>query len=869
MASSGKGEFPLDDSKPQAAGSTLLESQAAPSLATPVSHELQRLPLRSRERYELIEEYARGGLGRVWRARDQDLDRQLALKEILSPNPTTQTRFIREALTTARLEHPSIVTVHDAGRTAGGELFYTMNLVAGRTLAEVVSGATTLSDRLTLLPRMLAVVEAVAYAHDQGVLHRDLKPNNVMIGSFGETTVLDWGLAKDLSDSAPEHQAEWATRPPEVEGLTRLGTVVGTPAYMPPEQASGHAVDTRADIYSLGACLYFVLSGNPPYSVTGETDVLEAVRRQPPTPLLRLAPEVPRDLASIVVRAMARAPEDRYPTAQALALDLSRYLSGQQVLSYRYLLWERAARWLQRHRSVAIASLISLAVVLGGVVVTGLRESVLRRTAEVERGRAERSTRSLLEQQGRSELASGHPRRAAVFLAEALRQAPGDLALQYLLSQSVRPVAAARHQLVGHSKDMVSVAYSPDGKFIVSGGDDPTVRLWNAATGEHVRTWTQEKGVDDLAFSNDSQFVASAGLDDKVRIFRVDGSETRAFKNNKAYRIAFTPDGRRLVIGAQDGEVQILDVHTGEVLKTLKQHSNRAHHLGFSPRGELVVGSWDRTASVWNLETYAQVRLIDGHDSAVTSIAFSHDGKWVAVAENLEIHLRNAETWERSHSILMPQGALFAAVTFSPDDQTLLVTTADGVVRVWHTSSGQLLAVVDVVPEGKLFSSALSPGGDELVTGGLSGSVVVWSLKDVFDFRVLPFGVSYRNSVLPSVLTPDGKRALTPTHAGTLVQWDLQRAERINALEVGPNPETIATDGEGSVATSNIAFRSRAARQWNLEKGAAGWSAEHPRLVHNIAVSADGLTYATACYDGSVRLLEAKTGAIRATFPVT
>jgi eukaryotic-like serine/threonine-protein kinase len=849
---------------------TLNESQAADGLAAPTRSELLRLPLRTRDRYQLVEEFARGGLGRIWRVRDRELGRQLALKEILSPNPTTQTRFIREALTTARLEHPSIVTVHDAGRTDGGELFYTMNLVAGRTLEDVVADATTLTERLALLPRMLAVIEAIAYAHDQGVLHRDLKPNNIMVGSFGETTVIDWGLAKDLHHPPEEPLAESSSRGPDVEGITRLGTVVGTPAYMPPEQASGQPVDRRADIYSLGACLYFVLSGAAPYPAEEQADLLETVRTKPPQPLLERMPAVPKDLAAIVTRAMARGREGRYANAQALAQDLSRYLTGQQVLSYRYLFWERAVRWLQRHRGVAVASFVCLAVLVGGGVVAGLRESVLRVEAETERGRAERSTLSLLEQQGRSELASGHPQRAALFLAAALRQAPTDLALRFLLSQAIRPVAAARHQLVGHSKDMVSVAYSPDGRFIVSGGDDPEVRLWDAATGENVRTWKQDKGVDALTFSSDSQFVGSAGLDDKVRVFKVDGTETRTFQHNKAYRIVFTPDGTRLVVGAQDGEVEVLDVHTGALLKTLTQHTDRTQHLGLSPRGELVIGSWDRTVSIWNLETYERVKLIDGHDSAVSSVAFSHDGKWVAIAENnLAIHIRNAQTWERTHSIYMPAGTIFAAVSFSADDQTLLVTAADGVVRVWHTSSGQLLAVVDVVPEGKLFSSALSPSGDELVTGGLSGSLVVWSMKGVFDFRVLRFGTAYREAVLPSVVSKDGKRAITPTHAGTIVQWDLKTLARLRSFDVGPNPEAIATDASAGVVVSNIAFKSRSARQWNAETGATIWTADHPRLVHNIAVSADGLTYATACYDGAVRVLDALTGTLKATFPLS
>src|SRR5512140_1909163 len=293
------------------------------------------LPEITSDRYRISSEVGRGGIGRVLHALDQVLDRPVALKELFSVNDATRKRFVREVLITARLQHPSIVPVYDAGHRSDRSPFYAMKLVAGRPLDDAIADATTLAQRLALLPTVLAIADAMAYAHSERIIHRDLKPANVLVGKYGETVVIDWGLAKDLAVDDRDALDAGPYRTAGVEH-TVAGFVMGTPAYMAPEQAAGEPVDERADVYALGAILYHVVSGTTPHEGNTLEDMVHCVIRGEVRPLTEREPDVPRDLAAIVTKAMALAPSERYATAHGLADDLRRYLTGQLVASHTY-----------------------------------------------------------------------------------------------------------------------------------------------------------------------------------------------------------------------------------------------------------------------------------------------------------------------------------------------------------------------------------------------------------------------------------------------------------------------------------------------------------------------------------------------------
>src|SRR5262249_55949268 len=220
---------------------------------------------------------------------------------------------------------------------------YAMKLVSGRPLGELIRAAESLPERMALVRHITDVCEAIAYAHSMHILHRDLKPSNVIVGDFGETVVIDWGLAKDISN------LEGTATDKIAAAHTVQGAVVGTPGYMPPEQAFGRTVDERADVYSLGSLLYTVLAGRPPYEGSHPPDLVAQVKAAAPVPLAERDKEIPPDLCAIVDKAMARNPADRYRTARELAQDLKRFVTGQLVAARVYSRAELVRRWIRRH----------------------------------------------------------------------------------------------------------------------------------------------------------------------------------------------------------------------------------------------------------------------------------------------------------------------------------------------------------------------------------------------------------------------------------------------------------------------------------------------------------------------------------------
>jgi hypothetical protein len=314
-------------------------------------------------RYRLGQELGRGGMGRVVEAFDTHLQRTVALKEVLPNAGNIERRFQREVRITARLEHAAIVPLYDSGRLADGRAFYVMRRVSGKPLDEMIARATTLEERLGLLPNVLSAIEAVAHAHSRGVVHRDVKPQNILVGELGETVVIDWGLAKVIADAEePVPDSLEPRLPSAADSLqTQVGSVFGTPGFMAPEQARGDDLGAPADVYALGATLYQMVVGKPPFGGTSATDVITSTLRHRMEPIARAAPGAPPELVTIIEKALAFDAKHRYRDAGELAEDVRRFLTGQLVGAHRYTPRQRMARFARRNRAALIVAALATA----------------------------------------------------------------------------------------------------------------------------------------------------------------------------------------------------------------------------------------------------------------------------------------------------------------------------------------------------------------------------------------------------------------------------------------------------------------------------------------------------------------------------
>ena len=395
-------------------------------------------------RFRILRPHARGGLGAVFVALDTELHREVALKQILdshADDETSRHRFLVEAEITGGLEHPGIVPVYGLGTYGDGRPFYAMRFIRGDSLKDAIERFHTVAELRRdpglrslelrkLLRRFIDVCNAIDYAHSRGVLHRDLKPGNIIVGRHGETLVVDWGLAKATGRSDPD-SGERTLRPSSASGSaeTLPGSALGTPAYMSPEQAEGDLdhLGPRSDVYSLGATLYCLLTGQQPFA--GEVaDVIRAARRGGFRPPRLLDPAIDPALEAVCQKAMALKPEDRYGSCRALADDIDRWMADEPVAAWREPLSRRARRWARRHRTAVTAAAVAL---LAGVIGLGTVAGVLDRVnhqlrdantatseALAETREAQAETKAALRQ---SEESRQQAEAVSTFLVEAFR----------------------------------------------------------------------------------------------------------------------------------------------------------------------------------------------------------------------------------------------------------------------------------------------------------------------------------------------------------------------------------------------------------------------------------------------------------------
>src|SRR5262245_56231875 len=463
---------------------------------------------RTGPRYALIREHGSGGIGRVWVAWDHDLNREVALKELLpewAERSELRQRFLDEARITGQLEHPGIVPVHDLARPADHHSpSYTMRLVKGRSLDAAVkayhqrrlAGQAQPLERAALLQAFVQVCQAVAYAHDRGVIHRDLKGQNVVLGDYGEVIVLDWGLAKLVGQPEGSTPLPAVTlEPAETHDPSLPGTLLGTPSYMAPEQAAGRQdlVDRRTDVYGLGAMLYEVLTGRPPFTGSDKEEVRRQVGTAPPAHPCAVCPSAPPALAAVCLRALAKEPGQRYASALELAEEVRRWLADEPVRAYPEPWGRRLVRWGRRHRAwVRAGAAAVLAVTTVSVLATLLIAGAWRRE-QSNRQQAESLSAGFALERGQLLCEQEDVAAGLLWLGRSLELAA--VADDPDLGQAVRvnPASWRPHlhglkAVIPHPDRVLAAAFAPDGQAILTVSADGKARRWEAATGRLINT---------------------------------------------------------------------------------------------------------------------------------------------------------------------------------------------------------------------------------------------------------------------------------------------------------------------------------------------------------------------------------------------
>jgi WD40 repeat protein len=787
------------------------------------------LPLPSRiGQYTVIGELGHGGMGVVYLAEQANLKRLVALKVIRhGVNATAEevVRFRDEAEAVASLQHPNIVQVHEVG-AQDGVYYLALEYVNGGSLDRQLAGTPQEPWAAARLIETLA--RAIHHAHQRGILHRDLKPANILLGG-------EWpgGRGQEKPDASSRALGPWpltvipkitdfglAKRLEPGDARTQSGLVLGTPSYIAPEQASGKPGDVThsVDIYGLGALLYEMLTGRPPFKGATPLSTLEQVVSQEPVAPSRFQRHIPRDLETVCLKCLEKKPGKRYSSAEGLADDLGRFLSGRPIVARPIGAWGRAWKWAERRPLEAcLTAAVVVVTVLG---LTGILWQWRHAVAERDAARQQSYRASMVA------AASALQMHNILAARRSLETAPEEYR-QWEWHHFHSQLDLASRVLTGHQGSVLGVAFSPDGSRLASISQDQTVQLWEAATGREIAIARGHGGSVDV--------------------------------------LGYSPDGRRLATGGNDGTVRLWDAHTGRALGVCRGHSGPVRALAFSPDGR-----WLGSAALpegdpcrlWDTATGA-LRAVLPAPATTRGLIFTPDGARVICCRNEAIDIVDATTGKQ---IMVPRvvGGYVSCCAVSPDGRRLATgwDYPDNAVRLWDLGSGELLTVM-TGHRNRVGSVAFGPDGTRIASASQDQTVRIWEAAGGKPVAVLRGHTSH---VTQAVFSPDGARVISASRDGTLRLWDTAGGELIAVLQ-GHAGSVWACAYSPDGAWLASAAADRTVRLWDtglVERN--GVLRGHENYVYDVAFSPDGVHVGSAAWDNSVRLWDLTTGRQTALF---
>jgi eukaryotic-like serine/threonine-protein kinase len=829
--------------------------------------------------YEIIREIARGGMGVVFQARQVSLNRPVALKMILAgqlADDTDVRRFYTEAEAAANLDHPGIVPIHEVGQH-DGQHYFSMGYVEGQSLADRLAGGVLPPREAAELIRRVAV--AVQYAHERGVIHRDLKPANILLDRSGNPRVTDFGLAKKVAGDS---------------GLTGSGQIMGTPSYMPPEQAGGKRgeVGPAADVYSLGATLYALAAGRPPFQAATAMDTVIQVLSDEPAPPRRLNASIPCDLETICLKCLQKEPGKRYARAAALAEDLRRFLAGEPIAARPITGLERAIKWARRRPAIAaLLGLVALVTALGlGGVLWQWRAAVRardlaerRRLAAEDAAEAEKAAK--IEAQRQQVRAEWLLYASKITLAQRELEADNvDAALAVLNSTRSDFRGWEFHYLHTQSEPNQIVCKAPsidaisrDGKRLAS-SDRRLGRwgatVWDMETGKLLVSLQHSGPVHALAFNADGTRLACGGdiankykkpADLKVwdlktgkLIFELQGHVAGV------HGVCYSPDGTKIAslagnLFGKSAELKVWDAQTGKEVQSLpvpplagSVDTGHVGGLAYSPDGQRIAAGINQLLNVWDAESGKAVLSFRAHQYIIKSLGYSPDGKRIATTSyESKIKLWDAETGKELLGIPNDGGATIA---FSPDGKRI-AGGSDQLVKVWDALTGN---EVKSIKTGGSAGLAFVRDGKQLAIAA-TGKVGTWKIDKPQGALTLEAG---KYGVSSMAMSPDGKRIAT---AGALLDstvkvWDTQTGKLELTLKGhGVCASSLAFSLDGNTLAS--ASPDQTTRIWDLNGGKNKRTLKTGSRVNGVvALGPQGDLLATNEDDKTVTIWDLKSG---------